>query len=62
MNSSVSFLRFEDYSFDLGKFNQKTGRLNYINGLIVHFATTESFNNTNNYQEIGKKNITYFFY
>lgn len=53
LNSNNNFLRFEDYSFDLNNFNQKTGTVFYVKGLIAHFSTIESFQKISNQEQIN---------
>ena len=49
-----SFLRFEDFSFDPSKNPQVTGKLYSIEGLIVHYATPDSFAKLDNLDLVFK--------
>ena len=49
-----SFLRFEDFSFDPSKNPQVTGKLFSIEGLIVHYATQDSFAKLDNLDSVFK--------
>ncbi len=51
-NSPNPFLRFEDFSFNLNKLTQKTGKLFFLKGIISHYSTIEAFNKVSNYDEI----------
>ena len=48
------FLRFEDFSFDPSKNPQVTGKLFSMEGLIVHYATQDSFEKINNLDAVFK--------
>ena len=47
-----SFLRFEEFSFDPSKNPQVTGKLFSIEGLLVHYATQDSFNKLDNLETV----------
>ena len=49
-----NFLRFEDFSFDPSKNPQVTGKLYSIEGLLVHYATQDSYENLNNLDSVFK--------
>ena len=49
-----NFLRFEDFSFDPSKNPQVTGKLYSMEGLIVHYATQDSFAKLNNLDLVFK--------
>ena len=47
-----SFLRFEEYSFELSKNPQVTGKIFALEGLLVHYATQDSFNKMDNLEQV----------
>ena len=47
-----SFLRFEEFSFDPSKNPQVTGKLFSMQGLIVHYATIDSFKKLDNLETV----------
>ena len=49
-----TFLRFEDFSFDPTKNPQVTGKLFSMEGLLVHYATQDSFQKLNNLDSVFK--------
>ena len=49
-----NFVRFEDFSFDPSKNPQVTGKLFSMEGLIVHYATQDSFEKLNNLDTVFK--------
>ena len=49
-----NFLRFEDFSFDQTKNPQVTGKLFSMDGLLVHYATQDSFKKLNNLDSVFK--------
>ena len=49
-----NFLRFEDFSFDPSKNPQVTGKLFSMEGLLVHYATQDSFEKLNNLDSVFK--------
>lgn len=49
-----NFLRFEDFSFDVSKNPQVTGKLYTLEGLLVHYATQDSFEQLNNLESVTK--------
>ena len=49
-----NFLRFEDFSFDQTKNPQVTGKLISMDGLLVHYATQDSFKKLNNLDSVFK--------
>ena len=49
-----NFLRFEDFSFDPSKNPQVTGKLFSMEGLIVHYATQDSFSKLDNLDSVFK--------
>ena len=53
ISSTSTFLRFEDYSFDLKNCHVTSGKEYYLKGLFYHVATYENFSNLNIYEEIG---------
>ena len=48
------FLRFEDFSFDPSKNPQVTGKLYQLEGLLVHYATQDSYEKLNNLDTVFK--------
>ncbi len=57
MNYNQSYLRFEDYSFNIENINIKTGNIYYIKGLLCHFSTYEDFMNCTEINNISKNFI-----
>ena len=49
-----SFLRFEEFSFDPSKNPQVTGKLFSVEGLLVHYATQDSFEKLDNIDSVYK--------
>jgi len=49
-----TFLRFEDFSFNIAKNPQVTGKLYSLEGLIVHYATIDSFEKLSNLDSVFK--------
>ena len=47
-----SFVRFEEFSFDPSKNPQVTGKLFSIEGLLVHYATQDSFQKLDNLETV----------
>ena len=47
-----TFLRFEEYSFDISKNPQVTGKIFALEGLLVHYATQDSYNKTENLEKV----------
>ena len=47
-----SFLRFEEFSFDPSKNPQVTGKLFSMQGLLVHYATIDSFKKLDNLETV----------
>ena len=47
-----SFIRFEEFSFDPSKNPQVTGKLFSIEGLLVHYATQDSFQKLDNLETV----------
>ena len=47
-----TFVRFEEYSFDISKNPQVTGKLFGLEGLLVHYATQDSFNKMDNLDKV----------
>ena len=47
-----TFLRFEEYSFDISKNPQVTGIIFALEGLLVHYATQDSYNKTENLEKV----------
>ena len=49
-----SFLRFEEFSFDPSKNPQVTGKLFTMEGLLVHYATSDGFQKLENLDSVFK--------
>ena len=47
-----SFLRFEEFSFDPSKNPQVTGKLFFMEGLLVHYSTQDSFQKLDNLETV----------